>query len=120
MALRTKSIQKPKAKSDGVRICIMRRPDSNADYDIWMPTLAPSHALLDAYHRAEVNWDQFVARFTKEVLKRNKKYVELLADIASKRDVTMLCWEETPEKCHRRLVAEACKKFMPRLRMKLK
>lgn len=120
MALYTKSIQRKRTKHDGIRICIMRRPDSNADYDIWMPTLAPSHELLNAYHRGEVNWDQFVVRFTKEVPKRNKKFVELLADMASKRDVTILCWEETPEMCHRRLVAEACQEVNPRLSVVLK
>lgn len=50
MALYTKSAQLPASEHDGIRICIMRKPGSTVQWDIWMPTLAPSLALLDAYH----------------------------------------------------------------------
>ncbi len=105
---------------DGIRICIMRRPGADADYDIWMPTLAPSNRLLTEYHEGKVNWDQYVVHYTNEVLKKNHKYVVLLSEISEKRDVTILCWEKTPKMCHRRLVAEACLKINPRLHVVLK
>ena len=68
MALYTKSIQEKKQKSDGIRICVMRRPDKNEDFDIWMPILAPSHKLLDDSHAKKIEWGEYVERFTKEVL----------------------------------------------------
>lgn len=115
MILLTKSIQKKRAVGDGVRICIMRRPDKNADFDIWMPTLAPSNKLLKAYHRKQMNWDEYEARYTKEVLYKNDSYIQILSEMAQKHKVTILCWEKTPEKCHRRLVAEACLNKYPNL-----
>lgn len=110
MVLLTKSIQKRRSVRDGIRICVMRRPDGKADYDIWMPTLAPSDKLLTAYHQKKVSWDEYEVRFTDEVLKKNKKYVQILCELAVNHTVTILCWENTPEKCHRRLIAEACGK----------
>lgn len=115
MVLLTKSIQKKKTIKDGIRICIMRRPDGNADYDIWMPTLAPPNVLLTEYHQNKISWEGFIGRFTKEVLNKNIKYIKLLSYLAFKYDISILCWEETPEKCHRRLVAEQCKKKYPKL-----
>ena len=120
MVLLSKSIQRKRHENDGIRICIMRRPDSKADFDIWMPTLAPSHDLLTSYHDKKINWKQFEVRFNREVLGANHAYVELLADISSNRNVTILCWEKTPEICHRRLVAEACRKINPCLFVVLK
>ena len=46
MALFSKSVQAAANISDGIRICIMRKPDFNATWDIWMPTLAPSLGLV--------------------------------------------------------------------------
>jgi len=89
----------------------MRRPGEATDWDIWMPTLAPSHELLTQYHQAEVTWDEFCDRFHQEVIAEQQEYLDILVEMAQKHVVTILCWEETPEKCHRRLVAEACKQI---------
>lgn len=120
MALRTKSIQKPKAKNDGIRICIMRRPGPDANFDIWMPTLAPSHELLNAYHEGRVTWAIYEKRFMKEVISKNSKYIKLLCELSQKHDVTLLCWEDTPARCHRRLVTQACQRVNPHLSVVLK
>ena len=32
-------------------------------------------------------------------------------------DITILCVEETPEFCHRRLLADECKKYEPNLQV---
>ncbi len=120
MALYTKSIQAKPSKNDGIRICIMRRPDSWAVYDIWMPVLSPSHKLLDDAHSKKIDWNGYVKRFAKEVLKGKKEHIKLLIDMALKRKITILCWEKGPEHCHRRLVAEECKRINSRLQVVLK
>lgn len=120
MALYTKSIQAKPSKGDGIRICIMRRPDSWAVYDIWMPTLAPSGKLLDDAHAKVVDWNGYEKRFKKEVLIGGREYLKILIEMARKRKITILCWEKTPEHCHRRLVAEECKRIDPDLRIVLK
>lgn len=111
MKLLTKSIQAKISKQDGIRICIMRRVKSEFKFDIWMPALAPSTKLLRAYQEEKVDWKEYEKRLTKTVLNKQQKYLDIILDILKKNSVTLLCWEETPQKCHRRLTAERLKKL---------
>lgn len=120
MVLFTKSVQEKTNKSDGVRICIMRRPGEDVEYDAWMPVLAPSHQLLTDIHTKRITKPEYNRRFHEEVIVGQKKFIKFLAEIADKQDVTILCWEETPEHCHRKLVAEACQEINPNLKVILK
>ncbi|MCL5010444.1 MAG: DUF488 domain-containing protein [Patescibacteria group bacterium] len=116
--LLTKSIQKTPTARDGIRICIMRRIKPEFVFDIWMPALAPSGELLKSYHDKQITWKDYERFFTKQVLNRQQKYLDILLSIAEKHVVTILCWEETPEKCHRRLVAQRIQKLNPSLTIK--
>lgn len=104
--LATKSIQEPVSQVDGIRICIMRRIKPEFEFDMWMQPLSPSTELLKQYHDNEVSWDEFKQILTREMLEKQTKFLDIIANIAKTHDVTLLCWEETPEKCHRKLVAE--------------
>lgn len=118
--LKTKSIQSRALKSDGLRICIMRRPGEYENWDIWMPKLSPSHELLNAYKHENLSWDKMIKRFSKEVLKKQKRLIVWLSQLALEQTVTLLCWEETAERCHRKLIAEACQKEQKQLKIILK
>lgn len=120
MTLRTASVRKKREKKDGIRISIMRYHRHYYDYDMWVKSLAPSPELLSAYKQNQINWNQYEKRYRKEVLEKNQDAVKGLANMASDLEVTLLCWEETPEHCHRRLVAEECKKYYPNLSVVIK
>lgn len=68
---------------------------------------APTKELLDQWHKQEVTWDEYI-----------KVYTDLLKDreILQKYGVKafdgscFLCSEDTPEQCHRRLLAEYLQK----------
>lgn len=117
--LLTKSVQAKAEKSDGIRICIMRRIQPEFEFDIWVQPLSPSTELLKRYHDEEISWDEFETQLTKDVLKTQTTFLDIVADIAIKHEVTLLCWEETPEKCHRRLVAEWIVAHRPEVKLKL-
>ncbi len=119
MIIKTKSIQDPVESQDGVRICIMRRIKPEFVFDIWMPHLSPSTELLKEYHDKKINWEQYEVRFNKEVIKAEKKYLNILLAIASITPITLLCWENTPEMCHRRLVTQALQKINPAINIDL-
>lgn len=119
MTIFTKSVQAEVNKSDGVRICVMRRVKPEFLFDIWIPTLAPSTELLKSYHDKKVNWEEYERRYKIEVLDKQKKYLQILIDIVLKNDITLLCWEKTPEECHRRLLAERLERMNPNLSIKL-
>jgi len=115
MALFTKSIQATPSEQDGLRICIMRRPGENEDWDLWVPKLSPSHELLNAYKYEGLTWQDFQPRFQKEVIEAQSDLLKLVVEIAQTRNVTLLCWEETPDQCHRSLIAQECQKLDPEL-----
>lgn len=65
---------------------------------------SPTDEILDAYHK-DHDWDKYVIGFDKLI--KNRKMKEHFDKTYSKyNNVCLLCAEETPEKCHRRLVAE--------------
>ncbi len=74
-----------------------------ADY-LYLPELAPSGEIRDAY-RKDHDWEHYVPRF--EALMDARGIPETL-DRASfeEKSSCLLCSEPTPERCHRRLVAE--------------
>lgn len=117
--LKTKSIQRRKLNTDGIRICIMRRPGEYEDWDMWMPKLSPSHELLNQYKYENLSWAEMSKRFRKEVLQKQKFLIKWLSRLAMEQTVTLLCWEEAPHCCHRKLIAEACQKENKRLHVDL-
>ncbi|MDR0957181.1 MAG: DUF488 domain-containing protein [Candidatus Nomurabacteria bacterium] len=108
MNIKSKSIHAVTGADDGIRICIMRRVKPEYDFNIWLPELSPSDELLEDYNTGRIDWDGYVPRFTAEVLDNptRTKYFEIVRDIAKKYPITLLCHEDTDEKCHRRLVIE--------------
>ena len=68
---------------------------------------APTKELLDQWHKQEVTWPEYVETYTKILNDREiiKKYGAKQFDGAC-----FLCSEDTPEQCHRRLLAEYLQK----------
>ena len=64
---------------------------------------APTKELLDQWHKQEVTWKEYVEIYTKMLKDREiiKKY-----GVKSFDGACFLCSEDTPEQCHRRLLAE--------------
>jgi uncharacterized protein (DUF488 family) len=73
---------------------------------VHVPELAPTQAMLDAYKKEKGDWQQYENRFLG--LMRERKIEEKLP-----RSIfdggCLLCSEDTPHHCHRRLVAEYLK-----------
>lgn len=69
--------------------------------------LAPTKQLLKDYRSKEVGWEEFEARY-KQQIEETKAIKGLQREEFE--DACLLCSEETPEKCHRRLLAEELEK----------
>ena len=68
-----------------------------------LPELAPTRELLDAYRKEHRDWDTYRREFLALMEERR------IARMPIKRAINnacLLCSEDTPEHCHRRLVAE--------------
>ncbi len=73
-----------------------------------MPNLAPTDDILKEY-RSDKDWDKYEQAF--ETLMDQRGIPEVLDKILFEDKIcSLLCSEDTPEKCHRRLVAERLKR----------
>lgn len=72
------------------------------DY-IHLPLLAPTQAILDAYKKHGGDWSVYERQFMELMRKRE---IEKRLDPALVHQGCLLCSEDTPHYCHRRLVAE--------------
>lgn len=127
MSLRTRPIRSAPRESDGLRISIMSRhtlndgetPDpeiTDASFDEWWPELAPPPSLIGAYYKRNLPWVVFEREFKSYLrLCEQNKRLQTLMKLAKNSNATILCIEPTPEFCHRRLVAEACREIDPLL-----
>lgn len=109
--LQTRSIESRTKQSDGIRVCVMRRIKPEYKFDIWMPILGPSTALLNSYVvKKNISWITFSKTYTKQLL-RKKFFLRLILLMLSKSTVTLLCVEKKANQCHRFLLASEIKKL---------
>lgn len=126
--LRTKSIYATPSVEDGLRVCVMARlTDDDGKtpvrsfvigkrFDYWAKILAPPPKLVGAWYRDEVDWKQFEAIYTSHLTSEHiTPHIDLWSGYAKDSDITLLCTEDSPHQCHRRLLAEYCKQRHPEL-----
>ena len=112
MHIRTKSLQTPKGKQDGLRICVMRRVRPEYDFDLWIPKLAPPEGLLKKYViDKKITWNTFIPLFKKRVIDKQKRLIRMLIQLSRYSNITLLCWEKSAIHCHRSLLLKACSDF---------
>jgi uncharacterized protein (DUF488 family) len=90
-------------KRDDLRYFL--RAICNIDY-VHLPELAPTQEIMDEYKKQNGDWDLFERQFIKLLTARQ---VEHKVTRKSLEDACLLCSEDKPTHCHRRLVAEYLK-----------
>lgn len=76
------------------------------------PELAPTKDILDGYKKARGDWLTYEEKFLKLMERRR---IEETMSQSELHDVCLLCSEDQPHHCHRRLVAEYLKKKWGRM-----
>lgn len=80
------------------------REIAGSDYE-HVPLLAPTQEILDEFKkRKEMPWEEYEARFLR--LMHERQVEKKLSPEEFARRTVLLCSEDTPDHCHRRLVAE--------------
>ncbi len=120
--LKTKSVHSPIVADDGLRILATRfrgRGLPTDRYDVWMASLGPSEKLLKSVHAGQIKWREFSKRYRVELFapaaadagnatikNHGQKFtLRLLAKLAAKENVTLLCHcAEDALECHRFLL----------------
>jgi uncharacterized protein YeaO (DUF488 family) len=119
MAIRVVRLGTPRVPGEGIRLGTVRRPPrgvrkeeyaSRDFYDVWLPELAPSPELF-AYAMAEPldgkRWTTYARRYRKEMSTPAAQHlVALLAALSHRIDLSVGCYCENENRCHRSLLRE--------------
>jgi uncharacterized protein (DUF488 family) len=73
----------------------------NCDY-IWAVQFAPTATLLDDYKSSRINWSEYEKVYHSLLDKQDFSFFMSFAD----KRICLLCAEDLPDFCHRRLLAE--------------
>ena len=122
--IKTKCLFDPPEESDGTRIVISGVPKeySKSWFDESYSELAPTQKVLYDYKYREGSWEEYEVQFSQlmEGRRARRRIRELAARSITGEVITLLCYEKTDEKCHRRLVknlVEECEKTLDRKRL---
>lgn len=70
---------------------------------VHLPELAPTKDILDAYKKNKGDWGEYERKF-QQLMEQRKIESRIPKDLVE--DGCLLCSEDKPHQCHRRLVAE--------------
>jgi uncharacterized protein YeaO (DUF488 family) len=87
-------------------------------YDVWLPNLAPSEALVKAALGAadERAWRAFVRRYRAEMKRPEaSRVLDLLAALSRGADFSVGCYCEDERRCHRSVLRELLEEHGARL-----
>lgn len=78
---------------------------------------APTKEILDDYKKGGEDWNLYVERFL-PLMKSRLGIKNFMKKFGGYEKVCLLCSEPTPERCHRRLVAELIKEEFPEVEIR--
>ena len=85
--------------------------DINYQHDL---KFSPEESTLSRYKKKNIDWNTYVCEFTATMQKREiRKYIA--ENYNTSQNICLLCSENEPEHCHRRLVAEIFQEVFPEL-----
>lgn len=91
------------AKRDDLAYFLREIPDIGYRHE---PALAPTKEMFDGYKKKGDSWDDYESKFLNLMRERR---IENTLDPKDLEDACLLCSEDKPHNCHRRLVAEYLK-----------
>jgi uncharacterized protein YeaO (DUF488 family) len=119
MPVRVVRLGSPRTTGEGIRLGTVRRPPrgvKKADYasrdfyDLWMPDLAPSAALVSwALSRpwTDARWNTFARKYRREMqAPPPQRLLALLAALSKTSNFSVGCYCEDATRCHRPLLRD--------------
>ncbi len=118
MPIRIVRLGAPRARGEGLRVGTVRRPPRGVPkhehaardfYDVWLPELAPSAALVAfGLHSADPRaWRTFVRRYRAEMKRpAAARLLGLLAALSRDTALSVGCYCEDEAHCHRSILRE--------------
>ena len=116
MAIRIVRLGSARERGEGLRLGTVRHPPrgvpkqehaSRNFYDVWMPELAPSAALVKRAQASESprDWSRFVTQYRREMAAPERVHLlRLLAALSATIDFSVGCYCADESRCHRSLL----------------
>jgi uncharacterized protein YeaO (DUF488 family) len=113
MSIRVVRLGSPRGRDEGLRLGTVRRPPrgvpkaehaSRDFYDVWLPELAPSEALVAIGLAATDDraWRRFAARYRAEMKRPEAaRLLHLLAALSHQTNLSVGCYCADESRCHR-------------------
>jgi uncharacterized protein YeaO (DUF488 family) len=114
MAIRVVRLGSPRSRGEGLRLGTVRRPPRGVPkrefaardfYDVWLPDVAPSEALVRLGQQAgerHAAWKAFERRYRAEMKRpAASRLLDLLAALSHGSDLAVGCYCEDEHRCHR-------------------
>lgn len=118
MAIRVVRLGSPRAANEGLRLGTVRRPPRGVPkarfaaldfYDVWLPNLSPSQALVTAAQHADDDrsWKAFERKFRAEMNKPDAaRVLDMLAALSHQTNFSLGCYCENENRCHRSVLRQ--------------
>lgn len=118
VAIKIVRLGSPRKPDEGLRIGTVRRPPRGVRkedfaakdfFDVWFPNLSPSAELVKQAQSADDqrSWSAFKKRFRAEMSRPDaSKELDLLAALSHQTNMSLGCYCEKEEKCHRSVLRE--------------
>lgn len=107
----------PRAQGEGLRIGTARRPPRGVKkkdyarldyYDVWLPELAPSQALVSwalSLPWTDARWKRYEKAYRREMkAPQAQRLLELLARLSQQTSFSLGCYCEDERRCHRSIL----------------
>jgi uncharacterized protein YeaO (DUF488 family) len=119
--IRIVQLGSPRTAGEGLRIGTVRRPPrgvpksefaSRDFYDVWLPNLAPSEALVKQALAAQNDrdWRAFVRRYRAEMKSPDtSRVLDMLAALSHQTNFSVGCYCKDEARCHRSVLRELFK-----------
>jgi uncharacterized protein YeaO (DUF488 family) len=116
MSVRVVRLGSERARGEGLRIGTVRHPPRGVPkaqhasgnwYDVWLPDLAPSAAVVKSGRAAATarEWTAFTKQYRREMAAPDKqRLLTLLAALSTSTDFSVGCYCEDESHCHRSIL----------------
>ena len=122
MAIRVVQLGSPRTPDEGLRLGTVRRPPRGVRkqdyarrdyYDVWLPELAPSAALVKSAQSVPftpARWARFARQYRQEMrAPAAQRLLLLLAALSSTTNLSVGCYCADESRCHRSVLREILK-----------
>ena len=119
MTLRVVRLGTPRRPGEGLRIGTARRPPRGVRksdyarlnyYDVWLPELAPSQKLVSwglSQPWTDARWKRFARAYRREMSDPSaQRLLELLTALSRSANLSVGCYCEHEDRCHRAVLKE--------------